>query len=250
MTNNMNDPYKLYWQTKTTSGHRTEDPAFYQRKATEQAALMLPDERARPSLDLGCGAGELLEHLQHHVNVVAGLDYSDSMLQAARQRLGESSIRLTNSDLFDYLPTAAEPNWMTTGAVNQYLDWQQTRRFLQLFRDNPSARSLFLFDCVDPVRYAVLPFGPSYLPRRPALRPRWRAGLMSLYREARRVATGVELILGLFDRRGVLLNRGRMGFGYHPCHWRELIEPLDLECEIVSSLLYEYRFHVIVRKRP
>jgi SAM-dependent methyltransferase len=250
VTNNTKVDYKSYWQTKTDSGHRSSDPAFYQRKAIEQAALMSPQERAGPCLDLGCGAGELLEHLQHDLNVAVALDFSESMLDAARQRLSGSSIRLTNADLFDYLPTAAEPTWMTTGAINQYLDFQKTRRFLQLFTENRSARSLFLFDCVDPLRFAVLPFGSSYLPRVPTELPRWRAGLTSLSLWAHRVMTGIKIMLGLFDRTGVLLERGRMGFGYHPHHWRELIESFDLHCEIVSSLFYEYRFHIIIRKRP
>lgn len=239
---------KAFWRNQNSSLHRADDPMFYTRKAIEHAALMTEEERTAPCLDLGCGAGELLEHLQHHVNVVAGLDYSDSMLQAARQRLGGSSIRLTNSDLFDYLPTAAEPTWMTTGAINQYLDPQQSQRFLQLFKDNPSARSLFLFDCVDPVRYAVLPFGLSYLPARASKRSPMHATLWPIYLRVRRGIVGMKLALGFLGRSRAKLRGKGMGYGYTPSRWRSFLEPLGLECEIVSSLLYEYRFHVIVRK--
>ncbi|MGE3643989.1 MAG: class I SAM-dependent methyltransferase [Beijerinckiaceae bacterium] len=240
---------KAFWNNQTSSLHRGHDSRFYARKAEEHAALLTNEERSAPCIDLGCGAGELLEYLQHHVNVTVGLDYSETMLAEARQRLSGSKIKLVNGDLFEFLPAASEPTWMTTGAINQYLDPQQTQCFLQLFKDSPSARSLFLFDCVDPVRYSIQPFGLSYLPAQASKRSRMRAMLWPAYMLARRAITGMRLSLGLLGRSGgAKLGRRGMGYGYTPAQWRLFLKPLGLECEIVSSRFYEYRFHVIVRK--
>jgi SAM-dependent methyltransferase len=239
---------KEFWQAQTSSLHRADDPTFYGRKAREHAALMTPYERSRPCLDLGCGAGELLEHLRTDVNVVAGLDFSASMLAVARERLSGSGIRLANDDIFEYLPNASEPTWMTTGAINQYLDIAHLRRFLKIFNENPAARSLFMFDCVDPMRYSILPFGIGYVTARQPKRTAIRTMIWPAFWRVRRAIVGMKLALGILGRPKAALGGIGMGYGYTPSQWRQLIEPLGLTCDIVSSLLYEYRFHVIVRK--
>ena len=235
-----------FWKTQTSSLHRSSDPKFYERKALEHASLMTSEERSSPCLDLGCGAGELLEYLQRHVNVTTGLDYSESMLEVARQRLNGSGITLTNADLFQYLKFSTEQTWMTTGAINQYLDSKSLQRFLELFRNNEKARSLYLFDCVDPIRYFIWPFGLSYLPeqkKQKSLRTYFRFA----YRYARRAYVCMKLAVGLLDSSEVKLGIG-MGYAYSPNQWRSILKSFDLDCEIVSSMFYEYRFHVIIRK--
>lgn len=210
---------------------------------------MTPHERSSPCLDLGCGAGELLVHLRDNVNITVGLDYSKSMLEAARQRLGDSPVQLLDTDLFAYISTATQPTWITTGAVNQYLDPHQTEQFLQAFSENTNAKSLFLFDCVDPLRYAVLQFGSRY-PDASLATQSWRAvRIARLLTSIRRTETGFRLMFGMLSRSNQALRRHSMGFAYLPNRWRDMIEALDLDCEFVSSLFYEYRFHVIVRKR-
>lgn len=245
----MGNFYGEYWEGRTNSDHRSTDPKFFERKASEHSGLMTPHERASPCLDLGCGAGELLEHLQHHVNVVVGLDFSRSMLEAARRRLGDSPIELLNVELFAYLSAATEPTWMTTGAANQYLDPNQTERFLQAFADNTSAKSLFLFDCVDPIRFATLRFGSSYSPAHRVSVPQWQMRLRSVARRSQQTTTGLRLMVGSLSRGSQSLRRHNMGFAYLPHRWRAMIAAHDLECEFVSSLFYEYRFHIVVRKR-
>ena len=237
-----------FWKVQCSSLHRSSEPDFYARKSEEHAALMTPEERSMTFLDLGCGAGELLEYLQHRVNVVVGLDYSDSMLDVGRQRLTGSSIKLFNTDVFDYIQTAPEAIWMTTGAINQFLDKQEMTRFLRLFKANQLANSLFLYDCVDPVRYAFLPFGLSYLHQPPSKRSYLRALLWPAFWRARRALACLKLALGFFDKFGVRLGQASMGYGATPSQWRAILEPLNLNVEIVSSMAYEYRFHVIVRK--
>jgi hypothetical protein len=169
------------------------------------------------------------------------------MLDEATNRLDGKGVQLINADLFQYLPNSEWPVWTTTGAINQYLDAVRMGAFLDLFAKNECAQSLFLYDCVDPVRYALMPFGISYLRRSESHRG-WRAVAMPTYRIASRVILGAKLAAGLLGRSPKRLGGVSMGFGYLPRFWIEAAAARNLQIEIVSSRYYEYRYHVIMRK--
>lgn len=61
------------------------------------------DVTGRRILDVGCGAGPLLAALRERGAVVTGIDSSTTMLQLARQRLGDGPALLA-ADLADPLP--------------------------------------------------------------------------------------------------------------------------------------------------
>lgn len=238
---------KKFWSTQTSSRHRANDPDFYSKKAAEHAALMTDEDRLAGCLDIGCGAGELLVHLADRVNVETGVDYSQSMLDRAAEALDGRDVKLMNVDIFDYLPPSKHAVWMTTGAINQYLDSERMRAFLDIFAANETARSLFLFDCVDPIRYNVLPYGGSYVSR-----PIFGSGLGGFVRRAKRIVrramTATELAAGLLSVPCKKLSSVGMGYGYQPWFWLEAARDRALSVEIVSSRYYEYRYHVILRK--
>lgn len=240
---------QVFWKDQTSSLHRSGDPHFYTRKAVEHASLMSQLEKERPCLDLGCGAGELLVHLKNHMNVVTGLDYSESMLDKAKKRLADSEIRLINTEFFEYLKIATESTWMTTGALNQYLNLKSTTHFLTLFKNNDDAKSLFLFDCVDPIRYAAMQFGLSYIPSVTSNSRGLRDVVRYIRWRLRLIQFGLKLSLGLIGRSNVKIGRVGMGYGYSPQVWHGLLSELNLRGEVVSSLFYEYRFHIIIRKK-
>ncbi len=52
---------------------------------------MFPPREGMAVLDIGCGTGAYLEHYQRAGCNVSGIDQSSSMLQVARNRLGESA---------------------------------------------------------------------------------------------------------------------------------------------------------------
>ena len=239
---------KEFWQKQSSSHNRSADPEFYRRKAAEHAALLDPVEREAGCIDLGCGAGEMLRFFADDVNVKVGLDYSDAMLVAARAALGDRDIELTAADAFAYLPATAIPVWTTTGALNQYLSIEKLKDLMHIFADNPSSRSFFLFDCIDPMRFRAMPLGISYRENHayahdnPTIRRKIKQLML-------RVQYGTQLLFGRFDRDIHWLGNASMGYGIRPGFWHRIGKELDLGIEIVSSRYYEYRYHVLVRKK-
>lgn len=240
---------KAYWSQQKSSHHRGDDTGFYEQKAAEHAAFMDPSDRAAGSVDLGCGAGELLVHLRKHVEVKAGLDLSETMLMEARKKLDGSGVELLSPDVFDYLPSSPLAVWMTTGALNQYLAVNELNRFLDMFTSNRQARSLYLFDCVDPLRHELLYQGIGYHINPPDLQgSRGRVLAKLVYRYGLRFVFAAKLLSGYFSRNPVKLRGTGMGYGYLPAFWVDAAKRRGLEIQIVSSRVYEYRFHVALRK--
>lgn len=244
----MNDAAREFWNKQTDSLHRSDDEKFYDCKAVEHASLMLPNERSAGCVDLGCGAGELLFHLMDHVNIRTGIDYARSMLEQAEKILAGKGIELLNVDIFEYLPQSDYPVWTTTGAINQYLDPQSICAFLDVFTANNPARSLFLFDCVDPLRYSLMPYGISYRPRPIRRGSGLKSFLQPAHLLARRWLLSAELALGLFEIESRKLRSAGMGFAYSPLFWIDAAAARNIKVDVVSSRFYEYRYHVIMRK--
>lgn len=245
----MNDPEdKEFWSKQTSSLHRSDDEGFYRGKAEEHAALMTPGERSAGCVDLGCGAGELLFHFTDHANVLAGVDYSQSMLDQAARTLDGKNVALLNADIFEYLPDAGFGVWTTTGAINQYLDPVRLNAFLDMFASNREARAVFLFDCVDPIRYLTLPFGSSYRLAQPPRGSGLKAHLRPAHRLYRRWLVASRLALGRLAAPSTKLGSANMGYGYLPRFWIDAAALRNLRIDIVSSRFYEYRYHVALRK--
>lgn len=232
---------KAFWNSQKSSLNRSADPQFYRRKAEEHVSLLTPFERSVGAVDLGCGAGELLVHLAELMRMDVGLDFSGPMLAEAEKLLTGTPISLVNADVFDYLPGSRHGTWMTTGGLNQYLDVSDLRRFLDIFSKNQDAKSLFLFDCVDHLRFSVLRHGISYLDRMAPDRNSPRSTF-------RRLLLAAQLAAGQLTTPTKQLSSASMGYGYLPSFWRTEAEKRSLEIEIVSSRFYEYRYHAILRK--
>lgn len=71
--------YKKRWSNQKSSGHRQTDNLYYEKKAAEHIHILDSDAKIS-SLDIGCGAGELLDHLVKDVNVHEAVGYSKDML--------------------------------------------------------------------------------------------------------------------------------------------------------------------------
>lgn len=239
------DSISQFWGQQSASLNRESGDEFYRKKAQEHRDIIGDLDANAGILDLGCGAGELLEHLIPLAKVSAGLDYSQLMLDAARERLnGRFNLELLSADVFTYLPQSHHRIWTTTGALNQYLDAKQIGQVLEIFSNNRDAEAFYLFDCIDPLRYQLLLLGISY---RPEHMPPAKA-VTAARRFARRILTAARLALGGFSKPVAYLGTPSMGYGQRPDFWLQQCASLGLSVEIVSSRYYEYRFHTIIRK--
>ena len=240
----MND--KAFWAQQSSSFGRYDSMEFYADKADEHTQLMRIEDRGAGAVDLGCGAGELLEHLLHKVHIEAGIDYSPSMLAEAKKRIGEDSLKLMEADVFQYLENATHPVWLTTGALNQYLKASQIEHLMALFHNNPRARSFYLFDCIDPIRYCLMGFGISFRPDQ--LNQDKVAWYRHIIRSLRRALFALNLMSGRFYGDCVFMGSAAMGYGYLPRFWMELGKHYGISTRIVNSRHYEYRYHVLFNK--
>ena len=233
--------FKDFWEGKTTSLHRSDSADFYRLKAAEHASIIQQEDRVLPAVDIGCGAGELLYFLGEYCSVQVGLDFSESMLAIARERLKGKKISLLNQDAFNYLESSAEPVWLACGSINQYLEQSGQQRLLDVFVKNPSASSVYLFDCVDPIRYVSLPLGLGYVPKPAPKRLRIIYNTLVLLK--------LSLASMLNPSANLVVNLGEMGYGFAPQFWLAQGSKRGLAVEIVSSKYYEYRYHVAIRKK-
>ena len=240
------DPESDFWLAKRSSLHRGSGDRYYEDKAAEHLAFMDASDRQAAAIDLACGAGELLQKLSPKVNVTAGLDTSPSMLTEAARRLGDQGICLVNEPAIEYLSRNPFAVWMTTGGLNQYLDPVDQRRLLDLLASTPTTRSYYMFDCVDPIRYRMMPVGIGYL----SSAQTQNSMIAALRARSLRARAAFQLLVGDSTRPAVPLRRPGMGWGYLPRFWAAEAAKRGLTIRFVSSLQYEYRYHVAIGKAP
>jgi SAM-dependent methyltransferase len=245
----MSNQFKEYWQSKEHSGHRFGSDDFYKMKADEIASVVNPEHQKMNCIDLGCGAGEMLFYLLDYLNIEVGLDFSESMLAKAKMRLFDQNITFINADLFEYLPNRNHEVWLTCGAINQYLNQRDQEKFLDLFAAHPNSKALYLFDCVDPIRYQVLSLGISYNANFKSRKASKIFNPYFIYAWIKQIKTCLQL--GIKSPNSVcqkIGHRGKMGYGFLPKFWLSECEKRNLKVEICSSKYYEYRYHVMILK--
>ncbi|MDS9878811.1 class I SAM-dependent methyltransferase [Pseudomonas protegens] len=243
----MNNP-KDYWQDKTNSGHRFSSTEYFRKKALECAQVMEEFGSTGEIIDLGCGAGELLEQLIPLARISKGIDCPPSMIESAKQRLKDIDIDLDVADIFEILPQSSFPTWTTTEALNQYLNPTEMARVIGLFARNEQAHAFYLFDCVDPIRYMTLGMGSYYSTQPESALNGLTARTKSIARDLISCAKLASFRLG--RQQWIKWKDQGMGFAYTPYFWFETCKKLNLEINFISSKYYEYRYHAIIRKLP
>tara|TARA_A100001035_G_C27767720_1_gene494592 strand:+ start:602 stop:1354 length:753 start_codon:yes stop_codon:yes gene_type:complete len=248
--NTKNLSSKDFWDSQSSSFHRLDSKVFYDKKANEHAQIIQPNDRESGIIDLGCGAGELIEYLNELVNIEIGIDFSSSMIRAAKKRIKKThniKFLVSNTDeTFDFLKKSTQPVWTTAGALNQYLNLNEIKKLMEIFNANEHVRSFYLFDCVDPIRYKVLDFGCSYLSQKKKSKKYKLIKRAKIY--LRRLIFAMELTSGLLNKESYRLGLPNMGYGHLPQLWLKFGDDFSLHTNIVSSRFYEYRYHVIYTK--
>lgn len=236
----MSNPLK-YWANTNSSSHRGNERSFYIANAQEHISIIDVEERKRGLIDLGCGAGKLLQYYLPQLNVKAGLDFSSSMLAEAEITMN-NKIELIHANPFEYLPDCQIPIWTTTEALNQYLQKDEIKHLLTLFKKNKFSEAFYLFETICPLRYPLLGLGISF--RKEHLTTR-----NVLQRLKTRCRYAFNLILGRYSGDMVYLGTPTMGYAYSAHFWLKLAKELNLNVEIIGSRFYEYRYHVIIKKQ-
>ncbi len=227
-----------YWSTRSDGGHRQSNEEFLRRDAEDKLMLL---EGGQSILDFGCGAAEVLRYLAPSYALAVGVDFSPTMLAAARRRLdaeGLARVGLIQADdttVWSVLPHAFSR--IAVGQVVQYLNDDALGIFLDHARAwvEPGGR-VGLFDVIDPRLGYVFALGLlGDDGRQPHLGP------VLLLRALRHwLRTRYRLLQGLPP--------DEMGIAHHPTRVCELAQKAGFDCDIVWSRYYEYRFHAILRR--
>jgi ubiquinone/menaquinone biosynthesis C-methylase UbiE len=111
---------RKYWSTRTDGAHRYPNDDCFQQYARELLAIL---PRRGILLDVGCGSCQVTTYMAPEFDQVYGIDFSESMLGAARQRV--ESFGLNNVQLLfgtaSAFPTAVtHADVILTSAVAQY----------------------------------------------------------------------------------------------------------------------------------
>jgi SAM-dependent methyltransferase len=244
--------HREYWETQVNSGNRSGKNSYLLHKASEHALVIKEySSKSGTIIDVGCGAGELLEHLDDLIKINSALDYSKTMLDEASKRFhNKSSPRMIHSDALLYLPTTTESIWISTGALSQYLDGETVDQLVGIFASNQHADTFILFDTIDPLRYMLVGNGISYLDTRPLKK---RQPIKNLLRsiwsvKARFIAAFSVFRYGRDTETTIKLNSIAMGYAHPPREWMLLADKHNLDVDIISSRYFEYRYHVILKK--
>lgn len=234
-----------FWSNQVESLNRGDNDEYYRKKALEHRSVFAHADAQKGALDLGCGAGELIEQLSAFVKINTAIDFAPSMIEAAKKRLYPAfEGEIVQADVFAFAAGSEDPVWMSTGAINQYLEADRLRDFLDVFRANDSAEAIYFFDCIDPLRYDLLFLGISYRPEH--MLPLTRKGLIK--RQLDKLSVAFRLVSGRYDGSSLYMGSPGMGFGQRPSFWLKLCAERGLKIEIISSRYFEYRYHVIIRK--
>jgi cyclopropane fatty-acyl-phospholipid synthase-like methyltransferase len=224
---------RAFWADKQDGGHRiaTED-AF--EKSAEELLGMLPIGGAL--LDVGCGSCQVTTYLAPHFATVDGLDFSDSMLAAAQERIeerGVGNIRLASGRLKNFSPLGPLDSILIY-AVVQYLTLTEIEEHLTLCRRLLKPRGVVCLGLVpDAARRDAYYYG-FFLPNRYRTLSRLRSWLDLSRLRAKAFIARDRLWDGVgswFSRAQINAAASRAGF----------------EAEFHDASYSDYRFHAVLR---
>ncbi len=228
------DEFRAYWSARSDGEHRSSQETDLAAEAREHLFHL---DGGSSLLDFGCGAAELLAQYAPHYERVVGVDFSESMLAAARERLAAAGIghaRLIHADDGAVWGALAGETFdrMSTVAVTQFLDVRQVARFLRGAGANlaPGGRIIF-FDVIDPT-----------------LQQLWATGAWKRRSTSANLAIALARMLPQAARH--LTSRTDTWLGY--CYSRDelgaIAQRSGLHATFVSSMRYEYRYHAVMER--
>ena len=219
-------------------GHRSQRESALEQEAMEHLFHL---SGGRSMLDFGCGSADVLAYTAARYDRVVGVDIAPQMLANARSRLdamGVGGVQLVEADdrqVWDRVEGRFDR--ITGAGVVQFLRPHELEQFLVRARERlEPGGTVVLLDAIDPLLFSL-----------------WSAGSW----KRRSVAAGLALALARTPlraaRRALRRVRGRpgsdMGYAHSRREMRTIARRAGFRAEIVSSMRYEYRYHVILSPR-
>jgi len=216
------DEFADYWTRKTDSDHvLREGVDVFRIGAAELQPFLHGAERV---LDLGCGAGELFEHLVLDRSKYLGVDFSRSMLDAFAAR--HPGVRL-------------EKGAATTFTTSERFDLVIVNNVIQY------CAPWMTLACIENAAALLAPGGRILLGNVPhrGLRLAFLRGAFETERRGA-LARFARLVRALAF---IAANpQDRIGYWYTPAEIARFAAPLGLECRIFGCVLYPYRFSALL----
>lgn len=234
--------FQKYWAEQSSSLHRYDTQAFYATKAREHHVFLSQAPLEKGVVDFGCGAGELLEMLYPLLNCpVIALDFSQKLLDIARDRNQGTDIQFELSDAHAYqVSEDFGSTWMSCGAINQYSTEAQMNAFIAKFNQHPSAKALYLFDCIDPVKYSYIKHHLLHHYTRP---------VSTNNKQFLTAFKSFAYAFSILKKNPLCVSINDMGYAFSMNYWHALKDQHPhWQVDIVSSFFSEYRYHVFITK--
>jgi len=219
--------FRKYWSHKTDSDHVAR-PGFdvFTIAAAEIQAFLGRGARSRV-LEIGCGAGEVFEHLELDRRSYLGVDFSDRILHTFLER--HPGVRVLHGDA-------------TTFSVPEQFDFVIVNNVVQY------CRPWMTLACLHNLKPMLAPGGKIFLGNVPnrSQRLAWTRGLfsgehVSPVRWLGRLLRGLAVV--------ALSDHDSIGFWYTPGEVTRLAASAGFECAIFGCVLYPYRFTAILGHR-
>lgn len=226
----MREKCKRWWAGKQDAGHRFKTEEWFEQNAHELLGLF---PQGGTLLDVGCGNAQLLTYLAPHYETVIGIDFSASMLEAARKRVdsfGIKNVRLELGDACEFPESVTGADVILSNQIVQNLEADEIRAHLKQCQ-RVLARNGMVGMC-----------GIPWL----NLRDWYRAGgahtppgngMLHVLRAMRQQAR-----FNWQERHGAVM-ADHIGKWYGRDEIEQIAESEGFGCQTVSAWHYEYRFH-------
>ena len=230
------DYWRKLWRNLSDGDHRYKTEEFYQKEAKEKLFHLGSGNKL---LDFGCGSADLLVYYHANFNELYGVDFSESMLANAKNRIdnyGITNITLINADDSEVWEKIDDQlDIVTNAGVVQYFTLEQIDRFINnASKHIRDGGKIVLFDVIDPRTHTL-----------------WELKLFVNHKvvKLRIVGRYLKLLLQRGYRHFKKLPYNHKGNAFYPGVFESLANKYMLDYERVSSMYYEYRYHVIFSKR-
>jgi ubiquinone/menaquinone biosynthesis C-methylase UbiE len=224
--------WTTYWSTRTNGGHRHSEEEWLRRYA-EEILLLVPGGGVL--VDVGCGAGEITTYLAPHFDRVWAFDFSESMLEAARQRIRSralSNIELRLGCAEKFPAEITEADVVLSVGVVQYLRKQEILQHLR--------------EC----HRVLSPGGTAGVFWIPEKNVKWLSRLGGLQGDG--IGFWAFLVRWLRYNARALRSNGPCPDGIGSWYSKQEIETIARQARFRSTFVncwhYEYRFNAILKK--